>query len=96
MRTGMTPGDHGSFRRLWGTSWCEGVPRETGEGVTLMCEANAYLFKDGKEELFLEAVDILENEGDQLRIANIFGEQKIIRGRIKSMSLVNHKILLEE
>jgi predicted RNA-binding protein len=61
-----------------------------------MCEANAYLLRDGKEELLLEAVDILENEGNQVRIANIFGEQKIIRGRIKSMSLVNHKILLEE
>ena len=61
-----------------------------------MCEANAYLFRDGKEELILEAVDILENEGNQVRIANIFGEQKVIRGKIKSMSLVNHKILLEE
>jgi len=61
-----------------------------------MCEANAYLFKDGREELLLEAVDILESEGDQVRIANIFGEQKIIRGKIRSMSLVNHKILLEE
>jgi predicted RNA-binding protein len=61
-----------------------------------MCEANAYLLKDGKEELLLEAVDILENEGNQVRIANIFGEQKVIRGKIRSMSLVNHKILLEE
>ena len=61
-----------------------------------MCEANAYLVRDGKEELLLEAVDILENEGNQVRIANIFGEQKVVRGRIKSMSLVNHKILLEE
>jgi predicted RNA-binding protein len=61
-----------------------------------MCEANAYLVRDGKEELLLEAVDILENEDHQVRIANIFGEQKVVRGRIKSMSLVNHKILLEE
>ena len=61
-----------------------------------MCEANAYLLKDGKEELILEAVDVLENEGNQVRVANIFGEQKIIQGRIKSMSLVNHKIILEE
>jgi len=61
-----------------------------------MCEANAYLVRDGKEELLLEAVDILENEDNQVRIANIFGEQKVVRGRIKSMSLVNHKILLEE
>lgn len=65
------------------------------EGQTV-CEANAYLLKDGQEVLVLEAVDVLENEGDQVRIANIFGEQKIIRGRIRSMSLVNHRILLEE
>ena len=61
-----------------------------------MCEANAYLLRDGKEELVLEAVDVLENEGDQIRVANIFGEQKIIKGKIRSMSLVNHKIILEE
>jgi predicted RNA-binding protein len=61
-----------------------------------MCEANAYLLKDGKEELFMESVDVLENEDDQVRIANIFGEQKVFRGRIRSMSLVNHRILLEE
>ncbi|MGD9504979.1 MAG: CooT family nickel-binding protein [Syntrophobacteraceae bacterium] len=60
-----------------------------------MCEANAYLVKNGKEELILEAVDIMENEGDQIRLANIFGEQKVVKGVIRSMSLVNHKILLE-
>jgi len=61
-----------------------------------MCEANAYLVKEGKEELILEAVDKVENEGDRIRIENIFGEQKTILGRIRSMSLVNHKILIEE
>jgi predicted RNA-binding protein len=61
-----------------------------------MCEANAYLLKEGKEELILEAVDKVENEGDHIRIENIFGEQKLVRGRIRSMSLVNHRILLEE
>jgi len=61
-----------------------------------MCEANAYLLKDGKEELILEAVDVLEDEGDQIRVANIFGEQKILRAKIRRMSLVEHKILLVE
>jgi predicted RNA-binding protein len=61
-----------------------------------VCEANAYLLKDGQEVLVLEAVDVLENEGGQVRLANIFGEQKVIQGRIRSMSLVNHKILLEQ
>lgn len=60
-----------------------------------MCEASAYLIKDGKEELFLESVDLIEPEGDRLKLVNIFGEQKIIKAKIKRMSLVNHKILLE-
>jgi predicted RNA-binding protein len=61
-----------------------------------VCEANAYLFKDGTEELFLEAVDIVEKDGGELRIVNIYGEQKVMRGTIRSMSLVNHRIVLEE
>ncbi len=44
-----------------------------------MCEANAYLIRNGKEELILEAVDIVEPaEGGKIRMANIFGEQKVI------------------
>jgi len=61
-----------------------------------MCEANAYLLKEGREELILEAVDKVEREGERIRIVNIFGEQKVVNGRIRSMSLVNHKILIEE
>ena len=61
-----------------------------------MCEANAYLFKDGKEELVLEAVDTMEHDEDgKIRIANIFGEQKGLDAKLKKMSLVNHKIVLE-
>jgi predicted RNA-binding protein len=61
-----------------------------------MCEANAYLIKEGTEELILEAVDKVENEGDRVKIENIFGEQKVVLGRIRSMSLVNHRIEIEE
>ncbi|GEM_PF-127002 len=67
-----------------------------GTGEKKMCEANAYLVRNGEEELLMEAVDVLENEGEQIRVANIFGEQKVVKGRIVRMSLVNHKILLEE
>ena len=62
----------------------------------IMCEANAYLLKEGKEELILEAVDILEQaEEGKIRLANIFGEQKVLDAKLKKMSLVNHKIVLE-
>ena len=60
-----------------------------------MCEAAAYLLKDGQEELVLESVDVLESEENQIRIVNIFGEQKEIKAKIKTLSLVDHKIILE-
>lgn len=61
-----------------------------------MCEANAYLIKDGQENLIMEAVDIVEPEGeDQWRLVGIFGDQKSIKGKIKGMNLVDHKILFE-
>ena len=62
-----------------------------------MCEASAFLFKDGKEELVLESVDEVLPEGDRgFRLVNIYGEQKIIKAKLKSMNLVSHKILFEE
>jgi predicted RNA-binding protein len=61
-----------------------------------MCEATAYILKNGQEELFLSEVDIIEPEGDGLRLVSIFGEQKIIRADIHRLNLVNHKIILIE
>ena len=61
-----------------------------------MCEANAYQVAKDQEKLLMEAVDIMEPEGpDTWRLIDIFGNQKIVHGRIKSMKLVDHKILFE-
>ena len=61
-----------------------------------MCEANAYLIQGDKEELVMESVDIVEPQGeDSWRLVGIFGDQKIIKGRIKMMNLVDHKIFFE-
>lgn len=60
-----------------------------------MCEATAYILKNGREELFLSQVDIIDTEGDDLRLVSIFGEQKIIRADIHRLNLVNHKIILK-
>jgi len=62
-----------------------------------MCEANAFFFNDGKEDLILESVDEITPEGDkEFRLVNIFGEQKIIKAKLKTMNLVSHKILFEQ
>ncbi|MFP4452892.1 MAG: CooT family nickel-binding protein [Desulfobacterales bacterium] len=59
-----------------------------------MCEANAYLIKDGREQLLMESVDVVEPEEDGTwRLVGIFGDQKMVKGKIKGMNLVNHKIL---
>ncbi|MFZ5647851.1 MAG: CooT family nickel-binding protein [Bacillota bacterium] len=61
-----------------------------------MCEANAYLRKDGKEELFLEMVDKVVPHEEGLMLEDIFGRRKIIRARIAELALVDHKIVLEK
>ena len=60
-----------------------------------MCEANAYVRKDGQDELLLESVDKIIPREDGLLLENIFGQQKIIKARIMEMALVEHKIILE-
>ena len=62
-----------------------------------MCEANAYFIKDGEELLIMESVDVVEPEGEESwRLVSIFGDRKIIKGRIKGMNLVSHRIMFEE
>lgn len=61
-----------------------------------MCEAVAYILKNGEEELLLSEVDLIEPEGDSLRLVNIFGEQKVIKAVIYRLNLVNHKVILVE
>ena len=61
-----------------------------------MCEANAYIYSNGKEELYLESVDIMRPEEGKIFLKNLFGEQKVFDGTIKEISLVKHKIVLEK
>jgi predicted RNA-binding protein len=61
-----------------------------------MCEASAYMVTEDKEERLMEAVDIIAPEGDDAwRLVDIFGNQKMVKGRIKGMQLVDHRILFE-
>ncbi len=60
-----------------------------------MCEANAYLIKDGEEEIVMKGVDILRSEENGIYLQDIFGGQRTIKARIKELNLVEHKILLE-
>ncbi|WP_027364963.1 CooT family nickel-binding protein [Desulfotruncus alcoholivorax] len=61
-----------------------------------MCEANAYLRQDGKDEILMEMVDKVIPEEDGLVLEDIFGRRKMIKARIKELALVDHKIILEK
>ncbi len=61
-----------------------------------MCEANAYLLKDGKEELVMEGVDKLIPQDEGILLESIFGQRKLLDARIKELALVDHKIILEK
>ncbi len=59
-----------------------------------MCETNVYIETEGEEELYLENVDIIRQEGGRIYMKNLFGEQKSFDGSIKEISLTRHKIIL--
>jgi predicted RNA-binding protein len=59
-----------------------------------MCEAHAFLFKNGKEEKVMESVDQVLMEGDEVKLINIFGEQRTLKAQIKSYNSAEGKILL--
>ncbi len=61
-----------------------------------MCEANVFIIKDSKEEKLIESVDIIEPISEnEWYLKNIFGEQIKVKGHIKHISLINHKIVFE-
>ncbi|MFC1494552.1 CooT family nickel-binding protein [Thermodesulfobacteriota bacterium] len=60
-----------------------------------MCEAHAFLIKDGIEQKLMENVDQLEVDGDEIKMISIFGEQKNIKAKIKSYNGSDSRILLE-
>jgi predicted RNA-binding protein len=60
-----------------------------------MCDANAYLAKDGAEELLLESVDLVELDGEEATLVSIFGERKRVRARLKLFDNSRGKLVFE-
>jgi len=60
-----------------------------------MCETNVYIDDNGKEQLYLEDVDIIRPEDGKVFMKNIFGEQRTFEGFIKEISLARHKVVLK-
>ena len=60
-----------------------------------MCEAHAFIIKNGKEEKIMESVDRVELEGDEVKLVNIFGEQKTLKANLKLYNNSERKIIFE-
>ncbi|HYE68941.1 MAG TPA: CooT family nickel-binding protein [Anaerovoracaceae bacterium] len=62
-----------------------------------MCESNVYLIdKNGKESLFFELVDKIVPGKNTIDLEDILGQKKSVNATIKELSLVDHRIVLEE
>ncbi len=81
-----------SFQELLTNTNCD----EETEGECNMCQSNAYLIQDGKQQPLLEDVVAVKPEGDKILLSNIFGEQELVDAKIKIIDLLHHKIILEK
>ena len=59
-----------------------------------MCQSNAYMIKNGKEEMILSDIISIKPAGNSLRLTNLFGEEQIVDASIEEVDLLNHKIKL--
>lgn len=60
-----------------------------------MCDLNAYVRKNDREELLLESVNQVRVEHGEVTLRNLFGEEKKIRGEVSEVSLVKNRIVVE-
>jgi predicted RNA-binding protein len=60
-----------------------------------MCESKVFLATAEGEQLVLEDVISIRPEGEGYRLVTLFGEETHVRGRIKDIDLLKHRIVFE-
>jgi predicted RNA-binding protein len=60
-----------------------------------MCEAHAYILKEGEEVKILEDVDLVDIAEEEVKLVSIFGEQKTLKARLKLYNNSEGKIVFE-
>src|SRR5208283_618931 len=61
------------------------APGHSPRGGSVMCQTAAYVVKGGEELLVLQDVISVTPERDGIKMVNLFGEEKIVEGRIKQI-----------
>jgi len=61
-----------------------------------VCDVKVYVVKQGKEELLLEAVNLVRVEGGEVTVRNLFGEEKKVKGAVREVSLIKNRLVVEQ
>ena len=61
-----------------------------------MCEAKAYVKQNDKLELLMEDVIDITPQGEKLILTDILGKSQTFEGKIISIGLLDHKVILEK
>ena len=59
-----------------------------------MCLGKAYLEANGKQELVLDSVSLIEISDTKLKLSTIFGDQKELEATVKEIDFENSRIIL--
>ena len=61
-----------------------------------MCESTAYFSTPNGEEKIMENVVFAIPSDDSVFLEDILGDQKTVKGRLKEIKLLEHKILIQQ
>jgi predicted RNA-binding protein len=68
---------------------------ERARGGCLMCESRVVLVTPEGEQTVLDDVVSIRPEGDGFLLVNLFGQTAHLRGRIKELDLLKHRLVFE-
>lgn len=60
-----------------------------------MCDLKAFGKKNDREDLILEAVNLIRVESGEVILRSLFGEEKRVRGEVREVSLVKNKVVVD-
>jgi predicted RNA-binding protein len=60
-----------------------------------VCEPNAYLSRDGRDEILLEHVGHLKIEGDLVVLETMLGDRAEVAGTIREIDFLRNRIVIE-
>ncbi|HEC99759.1 MAG TPA: CooT family nickel-binding protein [Proteobacteria bacterium] len=60
-----------------------------------MCETNAYILRDGKEELLMDSVILLRPEDGKIYLRGLLGKEMYVEADIQEINFLDHRMVLK-